>query len=146
MASIYRRTRSYPLPADAVVTQRKRKATAAELRRDPAAIPPELHQTSWCADRAIDFIRRNKSQPFYVNLWPDDVHSPFWPPVEKWGNGTKRDLYLGVLEAMDQQFGKLFDYVRGNDKLRGNTLILICSDNGCEKGAGRAGPRAAGPP
>ena len=47
-------------------------------------------------------------KPFYINLWPDDVHSPFWPPVDKWGNG-KRELYLSVLQEMDRQLGKLFD-------------------------------------
>ena len=51
----------------------------------------------------------------------------------------KRGLYLAVLEAMDKQFGKLFEYVRSNADLRSNTLILICSDNGPELGAGRAG-------
>jgi arylsulfatase A-like enzyme len=93
-------------------------------------------------DAAIPFIDKAQQadKPFYVNLWPDDVHSPFWPPLDKWGDGGKRQLYLGVLEAMDKQFGKLFDYVRKNDKLRDNTFILICSDNGCEKGAGQAGP------
>ena len=41
---------------------------------------------------------------------------------------------------MDRQFGRLFDVVRNNPKLRDNTLILICSDNGPEQGAGVAGP------
>jgi uncharacterized sulfatase len=41
---------------------------------------------------------------------------------------------------MDEQLGALFDVVRENDALRDNTLILICSDNGPEPGAGSAGP------
>ena len=41
---------------------------------------------------------------------------------------------------MDQQFAKLFNYIRNNEGLKNNTLILVCSDNGCEKGAGQAGP------
>ncbi len=89
---------------------------------------------------ALEFMRNNESsrKPFYINLWPDDVHSPFFPPVEKWGEG-KRALYLSVLEAMDQQLALLFDHVRSQRHLRENTLILICSDNGHEPGAGRAG-------
>jgi uncharacterized sulfatase len=66
------------------------------------------------------------------------VHSPFFPPVDKWGNG-KRELYLAVLEEMDRQLAKLFDHVHDSENLRDNTLILICSDNGHEPGAGRAG-------
>jgi uncharacterized sulfatase len=45
-----------------------------------------------------------------------------------------------VLGEMDKQLGLLFDYIRNNEKLRSNTLILVCSDNGPEKGAGSAGP------
>ncbi len=96
--------------------------------------------TGGFVDAAIPFIdkARNEGKPFYVNLWPDDVHSPYWPPVDKWADG-KRGLYLSVLEEMDRQFGKLFDYVKNDPNLRDNTLILICSDNGFEPGAGRAG-------
>jgi arylsulfatase A-like enzyme len=75
-----------------------------------------------------------------VNLWPDDVHSPFWPPVETWGDGSKRTLYLSVLKALDRQLGPLFDHIRNTPALRENTIILICSDNGPEPGAGSAGP------
>ncbi len=91
---------------------------------------------------AIEFIKKSEAEekPFYVNVWPDDVHSPFFPPEARRGDGSKQALYLGVLDTMDQQLGKLFDYVRGNDRLRDNTLILVCSDNGPELGAGSAGP------
>ena len=92
-------------------------------------------------DEAIPFIDKaaKDGKPFYINLWPDDVHSPFWPPVAKWGN-NKRELYLAVLEAMDEQLGKLFNHIRSNESLRDNTLVLVCSDNGPELGAGVAGP------
>lgn len=81
-----------------------------------------------------------KQQPFYINVWPDDVHSPFFPPKARRGDGTKRTLYHGVLDTMDEQLGVLFDWVRDDEALRENTLILICSDNGPELGAGSAGP------
>ena len=97
--------------------------------------------TEGFVDEAMPFIDKaaKAGKPFYVNLWPDDVHSPFWPPVNKWGD-TKRELYLSVLQEMDRQLGKLFDYINGSEKLRNNTLVLVCSDNGPEKGAGQSGP------
>lgn len=97
--------------------------------------------TSGFIDEAIPFMEKasKDNKPFYINLWPDDVHSPFWPPVDQWGNG-KRELYLSVLKEMDKQLGRLFKFVQSNSKLRDNTLILVCSDNGPEKGAGVAGP------
>ena len=91
---------------------------------------------------AVDFIKQaeQSDKPFYINLWPDDVHSPFYPPEARRADGSKRNLYHGVLDTMDEQLGVLFDYIRGRETLRDNTLILVCSDNGPERGAGTAGP------
>lgn len=98
--------------------------------------------TSGFVDAAIPFIDQATAanKPFYINLWPDDVHSPFWPPVETWGDGSKRRLFLSVLETMDKQFGRLFDKIRDDAALKNNTLVLVCSDNGPAPGAGEAGP------
>jgi arylsulfatase A-like enzyme len=93
-------------------------------------------------DGALDFMKQAEAdgKPFYVNVWPDDVHSPFFPPKELRGDGGKKALYEGVLANMDAQLGPLFEYVRQNPRLRDNTLILVTSDNGPEPGAGSAGP------
>jgi uncharacterized sulfatase len=97
--------------------------------------------TSGFVERALRFIQRAEQagQPFYVNVWPDDVHSPFFPPKALRGDGSKRELYLGVVKAMDEQLAPLFDYVRNRPSLRTNTLIIAASDNGPEPGAGSAG-------
>lgn len=97
--------------------------------------------TTGFIDAATPFMDKaaREGKPFYINLWPDDVHSPFWPPVEKWAE-DKRGLYLAVLEELDRQLGRLFDHIRVTPALRDNTLILVCSDNGHEPGAGSAGP------
>lgn len=97
--------------------------------------------TTGFIDAAIPFMDKaaRSGNPFYVNLWPDDVHSPFWPPVDKWADG-KRGLYLAVLKEMDRQLGKLFDHIRNTPALKDNTLLLVCSDNGHEPGAGSGGP------
>ena len=97
--------------------------------------------TQGFADAAVAFINRavDRKQPFYVNIWPDDVHSPFWPPVDDWAD-DKEGKYLAVLEAMDRQFARLFAEIRRRPALRDNTLVLFCSDNGPEPGAGSAGP------
>jgi len=97
--------------------------------------------TTGYTDAALSFIQKaaRAGKPFYINLWPDDVHSPFWPPVEKWRE-DKRGRYLAVLEEMDRQLAKLFDFLRNTPDLRNNTLLLICSDNGHEPGAGSGGP------
>jgi uncharacterized sulfatase len=97
--------------------------------------------TSGFAERALQFIRQceQNGKPFYVDVWPDDVHSPFYPPKALRGDATKKQLYLGVVRATDAQLAPLFDYIRQQPNLRTNTLIIIASDNGPEPGAGSAG-------
>ena len=34
-------------------------------------------RTAYFVDRTLDFLKRHKGQPCYVNLWPDDVHTPW---------------------------------------------------------------------
>ncbi|MCW1921743.1 sulfatase-like hydrolase/transferase [Luteolibacter arcticus] len=113
----------------------------AERLGEPVTWMLRSEITGGFVDAAIPFIDAavKEKKPFYINLWPDDVHSPFWPPVESWKKG-KRPQYLAVLENMDRQLGKLFDHLRTTPELRDNTVVLICSDNGPEPGAGSAGP------
>lgn len=58
----------------------------AELRQAPEAIPPELHQTTWCTNVALDFVeehapgRERADQPWFFSLNCFDPHPPFDPP------------------------------------------------------------------
>jgi len=121
---------------------RKHALGSDNLGRGPILWEDRSKITAAFTSRAIEFIKKADAagQPFYVNLWPDDVHSPFFPPKDRRGDGKKHSRYLGVLQTMDEQFGPLFDLIRDSDTLRDNTLIVVCSDNGPEKGAGVAGP------
>ncbi|MEZ6057935.1 MAG: sulfatase-like hydrolase/transferase [Planctomycetaceae bacterium] len=91
--------------------------------------------------RALNFAKQSHAdgKPFYINLWPDDVHSPFFPAATRRGDRSKQALYNGVLKSMDEQLTPLLDYIAMTESLRDNTLVLICSDNGPEPGAGSAG-------
>ena len=111
----------------------------AEILGGPVTWMQRSEITGGYIAAAEKFIDKAQSQrkPFYINLWPDDVHSPFYPPVDQWAEG-KRGIYLAVLEEMDRQLGGLFEKIRSDKTLRDNTLILICSDNGHEPGAGAA--------
>ncbi|WP_197530979.1 sulfatase-like hydrolase/transferase [Bythopirellula polymerisocia] len=115
---------------------------SAALGRGPIEWVDRSQVTARYVERAIEFIDASEAEgkPFFVNVWPDDVHSPFFPPEAKRGDATKKTLYYGVLKTMDAQLGKLFDRIRSDDKLRNNTLILLCSDNGPEPGAGSSHP------
>ncbi len=92
-------------------------------------------KTQKYADRAIDFIRRHKDQPFYVRLFPNDVHDPHvpWPGAEeKWKSVTDNpweQTFFAVLEEMDRQIGRLVGEIDALG-LSEKTLIVFTSDNG----------------
>ena len=97
--------------------------------------------TEFYVDRALQEIRTAiaKNRPFYLNLWLDDVHTPIQPPPDRRGDGSPSALYTGVMEEMDKQLGRVFDYIRSEPSLRNDTLVMISSDNGPEDGWGSAG-------
>lgn len=113
----------------------------AQRLGQPVTWMERSRMTTGFVDAARQFITRaaDRGQPFYVNVWPDDVHSPFWPPVEHWVD-DKRGRYHAVLRELDRQLEPLFRQIRDSPALSRNTLILVCSDNGPEPGAGSAGP------
>ena len=121
---------------------RRHSLNSEKLGRGPVVWYDRAQLTAGFAGAAIEFVRKAAAdrKPFFVNVWPDDVHSPFYPPAARRGDGSKRTLYHAVLETMDAQLAPLFDLIRGTPGLRDNTLILFCSDNGQEPGAGSPGP------
>ena len=47
-------------------------------------VPPQLHQTHWCTEKAIEFIGRNREpdMPWFLSVNPFDPHPPFDAPYE----------------------------------------------------------------
>jgi arylsulfatase A-like enzyme len=113
----------------------------AEILGGPVTWTLRSRITGGFVERAVGFIDKAQAakKPFYINLWPDDVHGPWFPSVKRWSE-DQRERYLAVLEEMDRQFKVLFDRIKNDAALRDNTLILICSDNGPAKDSGSAGP------
>ena len=51
-----------------------------ELSSQPEGVPPEYHQTTWCAEKTIDFIRASHDGPWLASVNIYDPHPPFNPP------------------------------------------------------------------
>ena len=111
------------------------KNSSAKLGHGKISFCKPWEKTEKYTDRAIDFIRRHQAQPFYVRLFPNDVHDAHVPhpgATEKWKAITDNhweQLFFPVLEEMDKQIGRLVDEI---DRLglREQTLIVFTSDNG----------------
>jgi arylsulfatase A-like enzyme len=50
--------------------------------RQHGSMPTELHQTTFCAEKAIEFIDHNWDQPWLMSVNIFDPHPPFDPPDE----------------------------------------------------------------
>jgi arylsulfatase A-like enzyme len=90
--------------------------------------------TEFFVNKTIDFMRRHKDGPFFVNLWPMDVHDPHKPSAEeedKFNDVTPAGLrrFYGVLDEYDHQMGRLLNAIKDLG-LEQNTIVLFMSDNG----------------
>jgi N-acetylgalactosamine-6-sulfatase len=94
-------------------------------------------------DEAIDFIRENRNQPFYVNVWTLIPHATLSPTEEQMApyirfgpRGVRHvgtsPIYFGTVSDLDEQVGRLIAAV-DELGLKENTLILFSSDNGPEE-------------
>lgn len=90
-------------------------------------------RTAYFVDKTLDFLSRNqKDSPCFVNLWPDDMHTPWVPTSDYYGNKkqwTSKEAFTLVLKEFDHQIGRL---MKGLEALgiSDNTLVIFTSDNG----------------
>ena len=89
-------------------------------------------RTAYFIDKTLDFINKNKGKPFFINLWPDDVHTP-WVPSEQYeaeNSSWEKDFtFIPVLQELDRQIGRLIE-VLSTSGIIDNTIIIFTSDNG----------------
>lgn len=91
-------------------------------------------RTAFFVDKTLDFLRRHKGQqPCFINLWPDDVHTPWVPSDERlseYPSGPEQQRkFRAVLDEYDRALGRLFAGLKelGLDT---HTLVIFTSDNG----------------
>jgi arylsulfatase A-like enzyme len=91
-------------------------------------------RTAYFVDKALDFLKRHKDHRCYVNVWPDDVHTP-WVPDGSDLQKRHRDSddsevsFDSVLREYDKQVGRFMAGLKelGLDH---NTIVVFSSDNG----------------
>lgn len=126
------------------------------LRGDPENVSG---RDSVITDATIDFIRRNKHEPFYVNVWFHTPHHPVIPHMSyvdrfadvvfrrsdfqnpdfmsyldivenKYGDCSEgMRNYLGDVSQLDDQVSRILKAI-DEEGLRQSTIIVFSSDNG----------------
>lgn len=115
---------------DEVLVTRKPEPDA-----DPEADP---HHVRRLTDAALDFMTRDRPQPFFCVVAHNSLHRPELSPASLTGKymtkpGSNLDHQRPVLGAMveelDQSIGRLMDGMRAHDMER-NTLVVFTADHG----------------
>ncbi|HOX58626.1 MAG TPA: sulfatase-like hydrolase/transferase [Candidatus Paceibacterota bacterium] len=90
-------------------------------------------RSAFFVDKALDFLNRHRDQPCYVNIWPDEVHTPWVPSEERlreYPNGPEEERkFSAVLDEYDRQLGRFMTGLKELG-LDAKTLVIFSSDNG----------------
>ena len=86
-------------------------------------------------DSALAFVKENRDLPFYISLFPGDVHDPFTPvedSIQKYlpyARDREEAKFFAVLRETDRQIGRFLDSLQSIGAMD-NTIVVISSDNG----------------
>jgi arylsulfatase A len=118
-----------------------------DLYENDRPVTVNRYLTDEITDRAIGFIERHRSGPFFLDVAYNATHWPFQRPdmtampphpsgtalevVRKWSADGSRQDYVRMLERADEGIGRILKTI---DRLglRQNTLVIFTSDNGGE--------------
>ena len=108
-----------------------------DTRKSPNITPVKddnFYTTDAYADRAVDWVGKQKDKPFFLYLPFNAQHAPLQAPkkyLDRFPHikDEKRQLFAAMMSAMDDAVGRVMAKVRemGQEE---NTLVWFFSDNG----------------
>lgn len=115
-----------------------------DLFEDESPIERSGYLTDLLTERAVEYIKRKRTKPFYLSL---HYNAPHWPwegpndqavsqaigysPAGFRGGGSLR-TYGEMMKSLDAGVGRVLDALRTTG-LEKNTLVIFTSDNGGER-------------
>jgi arylsulfatase A-like enzyme len=96
------------------------------------------------SDRAVEYVTRQRSKPFYLSLHYTAPHSPWEGPADRASvdhtdhgvgpmtNGGSLAAYAAMVRSMDEGIGRVLAALR-RARLERDTLVIFTSDNGGER-------------
>lgn len=107
--------------------------TATDWIWSPEDSVKRWERTAYFVDKTLDFLKRHKGEPCFINLWPDDMHDPWVGNVEEQQEIPKdyqsEKNFRTVLIEYDRQIGRLLQGIKDLN-LDKNTIVIFTSDNG----------------
>lgn len=90
--------------------------------------PDQSLLTKRYTDEAINFIKKNKDNPFFLYYPNNFPHVPLYASKDFEGK-SKRGLYGDVVSELDWSVGEILKTLK-EENLDDNTLVIFTSDNG----------------
>lgn len=79
-------------------------------------------------NKAIDWIKEHREQPFFLYFAPSNIHHPFTPAPQFIGT-SRAGAYGDFIHELDWMVGALLQTLE-DENLSDNTLVIFTSDNG----------------
>jgi arylsulfatase A-like enzyme len=100
----------------------------------PKLEDPDFYTTDAYAERAVDWLDKQKGKPWFLYVPFNAQHAPLQAPqkyLDRFGNikNENRRLFAAMMSAMDDAVGKILDKVRDMGEEE-NTLVFFLADNG----------------
>ncbi len=123
-----------------------------DFETDPKTdYPKGEYLADFLTGKAEDFIRRHKSEPFFLYLPHFGVHAPIQAKkelIEKFKakapvGGHRNPTYAAMIASVDESVGRILTLL-DELKLSENTIVIFSSDNGGVGGYEREGIKKAG--
>jgi arylsulfatase B len=104
------------------------------LLRSSQPVNLKANLTDAFTREACDFIQRHQTQPFFLYLAYNAVHSPMQATddsLKKFAHidDIHRRIFAAMLSHLDDSVGKVLDQIRDSG-IEENTLVVFLSDNG----------------
>ncbi len=104
------------------------------IKEGRAVVKDTGYLTFSLAEKGIEFIERNKKEPFFLTLSFNAPHDPFQVPKKYYDRiqnekDPVRRVYYGMIEALDDAIGSVMKKLE-QEGLLDNSLIFFISDNG----------------
>ncbi|MCI0626181.1 MAG: sulfatase [Acidobacteria bacterium] len=91
-------------------------------------MPDQTQLSRWYTERAVKFIDRHKTRPFFLYVPHSMPHVPLHVS-DQFKSKSQQGLYGDVIEEIDWSLGQILAALKRNS-LDDNTLVIFTSDNG----------------
>jgi arylsulfatase A-like enzyme len=101
---------------------------------DSEPFKPRGYMTDYLTDEALQAIKANREQPFFLYLAYNAPHTPLQATKADYDalpqiNDHTRRVYGGMIRSLDRNIGRVLDELK-QQGLDDNTLVIFTSDNG----------------